>query len=167
MLTLAFKLATPCAIRYSRDTVSDELEGINSKLELGKGEIIRDGTDVAILASGQSVHYALLAAKRLEGSGVSAGVVNMRFIKPLDGDLILKLSQKVKAIVTVEENVTAGGFGSLVLEFLNASDVTNVKVKVLGIADKFVEHGRQEILRKLYGIDDEGIYQTVMGIFSK
>ncbi|MBF0463853.1 MAG: 1-deoxy-D-xylulose-5-phosphate synthase [Nitrospirae bacterium] len=167
MLALAFKLATPCAIRYSRDTVPDELEEINSTLEPGKGEIIRDGTDVAILASGQSVSYALLAAKRLESSGVSASVVNMRFIKPLDGDLIVKLSQKVKAIVTVEENVTAGGFGSLVLEFLNATGLNNVAVKVLGIADKFVEHGRQDILRKLYGIDDDGIYQTVMGVLSK
>jgi 1-deoxy-D-xylulose-5-phosphate synthase len=167
MLELALQLAGPCAIRYSRDSVSDEIDEINSKTELGKAEIIKDGSDVAILATGQSVHYALMAAKRLEGSGVSALVVNMRFIKPIDSGLILKLAQKVKTFVTVEENVTAGGFGSLVLEILNASGISNLKVKVVGIADKFVEHGRQEILRKLYGLDDEGIYRTVMDVVNK
>ncbi|MEO5357547.1 MAG: 1-deoxy-D-xylulose-5-phosphate synthase [Nitrospirae bacterium YQR-1] len=167
MLELALQLSCPCAIRYSRDSVSDQLEEINSRLELGKAEIVKDGSDVAILATGQSIHYALMAAKHLEGSGVSALVANMRFIKPFDSGIILKLAQNIKTFVTVEENMAAGGFGSLVLEHLNATGISGLKTKIIGIGDKFVEHGRQELLRKLYGLDDEGIYQTVMDVLKK
>ncbi|MDO9289633.1 MAG: 1-deoxy-D-xylulose-5-phosphate synthase, partial [Thermodesulfovibrionales bacterium] len=176
MLELALKHNGPSAIRYPRgkvssklqvascklnDTENSELRTSNSELlELGKAEILKEGSDVALIAIGNVVHPALGAAERLEKEGIKASVINARFIKPLDKELILTMALKTKRIITIEENMIAGGFGSAVLEYLNSVDIHDVRIKTLGIPDEFVEQGSQAILRKKYGIDEEGIYQN-------
>lgn len=161
MLELALKHNGPSAIRYPRGKVQPS--GISrqpSAFDIGKAEILKEGSDVALIAIGNVVHPALAAAERLGKEGIKASVINARFIKPLDKELILTMASKAKKIITIEENMIAGGFGSAVLEYLNSMDIPDIKIKILGIPDEFVEQGSQAILRKKYGIDEEGIYQA-------
>lgn len=162
MFRLALCLDGPSAIRYPRGKCPDALQvtGYASEsLEIGRAEVLTEGDDIAIIAIGNTVSPALKAADMLQKDGISPCVINARFIKPLDEDLILSVSGRIKRIVTVEENVLAGGFGSAVLECLNRAGVTDVSVRRIGIEDEFVEHGSQAILRKKYGLDEEGIYR--------
>lgn len=180
MLRLAISLNYPCAIRFPRGVLSKELEEINtSPVSLGKVEVIKNaGVDndtnkdtnkdnIAILAIGHSVEPAYGAAKRLEEEGISVTLVNMRFIKPLDTDFIKDLIKKTRVIITVEENSIAGGFGSLILEYLNSINSDGIRVKMIGLPDKFIEHGSQKILRKIYGLDEDGIYEAVKKIIKE
>ncbi|MDP3048784.1 MAG: 1-deoxy-D-xylulose-5-phosphate synthase [Thermodesulfovibrionales bacterium] len=162
MLEFALKHNGPSAIRYPRGKVISnfKFQISNSELEMGKAEILKEGSDMALIAIGNVVHPALAAAERLEKEGIKASVINARFIKPIDKELILTMASKTKRIITVEENMIAGGFGSAVLEYLNGMDIPDIKIKILGIPDEFVEQGSQAILRKKYGIDEEGIYQA-------
>ncbi|MDI6744111.1 MAG: 1-deoxy-D-xylulose-5-phosphate synthase [Thermodesulfovibrionales bacterium] len=182
MLELALKHNGPSAIRYPRgkasyglrvtsyelkDKKNSELRTPDSGLlEMGKAEILKEGSDTALIAIGNAVHPALAAAEKLEKDGIRASVINARFIKPLDKELVLTMASKTKRIITVEENIIAGGFGSAVLEYLNSMDIPDIKIKILGIPDEFVEQGSQAILRKKYGIDEEGIYQSCKAFFS-
>jgi len=167
MLELALKHNGPSAIRYPRGKVqSSGISRQPSAFDIGKAEILKEGSDIALIAIGNVVHPALGAAERLEKEGIKASVINARFIKPLDKELILKIASKAKRIITVEENMIAGGFGSAVLEYLNSMDIPDMKIKILGIPDEFVEQGSQAILRKKYGIDEEGIYQSCKAFLS-
>ncbi|MCL4457488.1 MAG: 1-deoxy-D-xylulose-5-phosphate synthase [Nitrospirae bacterium] len=164
MLKFAVNHNGPSAIRYPRGKTcrpSDNNNG-RSEIKLGKAEILSEGRGVAIIAAGNTVAPSMKAAELLKKDNINACVVNMRFIKPLDEDLIISLCGKVKRIVTVEENMLAGGFGSAILECLNNAGMHDVKVKRIGIGDEFVEHGAQAILRKKYGLDEEGIYTAVV-----
>ncbi|MDI6890388.1 MAG: 1-deoxy-D-xylulose-5-phosphate synthase [Thermodesulfovibrionales bacterium] len=186
MLELALKHNGPSAIRYPRGKVSDKLqvtsckltEKNNSKdsslvtrhsslLDIGRAEILKEGNDIAIIAIGSTVYPALSAAEQLGKEGISAMVVNARFIKPLDRNLLLSIVSRVKRIITVEENALAGGFGSAVLEFLNKMEVYDVRVRRLGIPDEFIDQGNQDELRKKYGLDEEGIYHTALSILKE
>src|SRR3990172_5026503 len=162
MLRFALRHDGPSAIRYPRGKVLPNLGyGIrNTELTTGKAKVLSEGDDIVILAVGNTVHPALQAAERLRADGIGPSVVNVRFIKPLDEDLILSLAEKSKRIVTVEENVLAGGFGSAVLECLSKAGLADILVKRIGIGDEFVEHGAQSVLRKQHGLDGEGIYRT-------
>ena len=124
--------------------------------------MLREGEDLLILALGASVYPALAAAEQLAARGFSATVVNARFVKPLDENLILTLAAKHGRVLTVEENVLAGGFGSAILELLADHGLTGVSVKRLGIPDIFVEHGAPNILRQKYGLDADGILQAAL-----
>lgn len=168
MLVLALEHNGPSAIRYPRGkTVDQSAAGIvRPAIRIGKAEILEEGGDVVILAVGNTVNTALKAAGRLREDGIRPCVVNARFIKPLDKDLIITLSGRIKLIVTIEENVLAGGFGSAVLECLGAAGLTEVIVKRIGIDDEFVEQGSQSILREKYGLDEEGIYRTCKALFN-
>jgi 1-deoxy-D-xylulose-5-phosphate synthase len=117
---------------------------------------------VVILGIGVTVIAALEARKRLEDEHISATVVNSRFVKPLDRELMTSLARKIPCVVTVEENVVQGGFGSAVLECLSDEGITGNRVLRLGIGDTFVEHGSQKILRAKYGIDAAGIAKAVV-----
>jgi 1-deoxy-D-xylulose-5-phosphate synthase len=130
-------------------------------LPMGKGEVLQEGTDVAIIAIGVPVWHAVTVAKRLEQEGISTAVVNARFVKPLDQDLIVEVAKKVRYVVTVEEGCKMGGFGSAVLEALSDGGVTDVRTKVLGLPDWYIEQGPQDFLRERYGLTAEGIYQSV------
>ncbi|MDO8444739.1 MAG: 1-deoxy-D-xylulose-5-phosphate synthase [Deltaproteobacteria bacterium] len=162
MLKSAFSFGLPASIRYPRGSVYGvKADKEVRELEIGKGEVLRDGEDVCIVAIGSTVYPAIIAAQELEKEGIKAAVINARFVKPLDADLITDMAGKTGKIITVEENVLQGGFGSAILEMLEEKGISGIKVKRLGIPDKFVEHGGQDALRKRYGIDKDGIVKAV------
>lgn len=168
MLSLALKHNGPVAIRYPRGKVKrlsarpSGNGGASNPFNIGEAELLRSGGDVALIALGHTVLPALSAAALLEAEGIGAAVVNARFVKPLDARLICSVAAEAKRVVTVEENVLAGGFGSAVLELLHDRGLEGVHVKRCGISDAFVEQGRQDELRKKYLLDQEGIYQTAL-----
>lgn len=164
MLEFGLGLDAPVAIRYPRGKALPVGETACSSLSRGKAEVLLDGDDLAIFAVGQSVAPALAAADRLREQGINAAVVNARFVRPLDEELVLTLAEKTKKIITVEENVLAGGFGSAVLECIARSGLPGITVRLLGIHDVFVEHGTQKLLRRKYGLDEEGIYQAAIAL---
>jgi 1-deoxy-D-xylulose-5-phosphate synthase len=152
----------PIAFRYPRGSgygvpLDDEIK----PLEIGRGEVLREGGDVLLLAIGSTVHPALQAATRLNAEGISVTVVNSRFVVPLDEELIGDLALRHRVLMTVEENVITGGFGSAVLELLHATGNIPPRVYRLGIPRCFVEHSPQAVLRKQYHLDPEGIAQEI------
>jgi 1-deoxy-D-xylulose-5-phosphate synthase len=162
MLKTALELNGPVALRYPRGAgYGVPLDKEIQSLPIGKGELLRDGADLTIVAIGSTVMPAFKAAEQLAGQGINAGVINARFIKPLDADLILGQARVTGRIITVEENVLQGGFGSAVLELLHDNGMSQVKVKRIGIPDHYIEQGSQAQLRKDVGIDAEGIATAV------
>jgi len=154
----ALEAGHPMAIRYPRGCGA----GIPLKKEfrsipVGKGELIKEGKDIAIMAIGSTVMPSLEAAEHLTAYGIDALVVNARFVRPLDEELILEAVSYTGKIVTVEDNVLSGGFGASVLELLEKAKISDIKVKRLGIPDEFVTHGKQDFLRSLYHLDAQGI----------
>ncbi len=163
LLYTAVKAQRPMAIRYPRGSgLGVDLDTELHELTIGKGEILRHGEDVAILAIGVTVAPALEAAEELASNGIEATVVNARFAKPLDSELIIDLVGHTKRLVTVEENALCGGFGSSVTKFLQESGIHDIQVKSIGIPDEFVEQGSQAILRAKYNLDAKGIAQQVL-----
>ncbi|GKS64229.1 1-deoxy-D-xylulose-5-phosphate synthase 1 [Nitrospira sp.] len=162
MMKTCLEFNGPISVRYPRGvSLGVKMDPAPQALPIGKGELLKPGTDVAIVAIGVSVWQAVEAAKRLDKEGVSAAVVNGRFAKPLDQELILDVAKQVRYVVTVEEGCRIGGFGSAVLETLSDAGVTDVKTKVLGLPDWYIEQGPQDLLRERYGLTAEGIYQSV------
>ena len=161
MLVTALKYDGPIAFRYPRGAGTGTiLEKDIQPLPIGKAQILKEGEDVLILAIGQSVCEALDAHSELAQLGISAAVVNCRFVKPLDVELICSLAKKIPRIITVEENIRQGGFGSAVLEEFNDSGITGFQLERIGIPDTFVEHGPQNLLRSKYGVDADAIVET-------
>ena len=157
----------PISVRYPRGvSLGVPMDDAPKALPIGKGELLKDGTDVAIMAIGVSVWQSHQAAERLSKEGISTAVVNARFAKPLDQDLITEVARRVRYVVTVEEGCKMGGFGSAVLETLSEARVTNVITKVLGLPDWYIEQGPQDLLRERYGLTAEGIYQSVKDLVS-
>ena len=158
MLRTAVDHDGPIAIRYPRGAAEGvALENDTIPIPIGKGEVLKKGEDLVIFAIGRTVTEALSAHAMLKEHDISATVVNCRFVKPLDTDLIGSLSKKIPRLITVEENVRQGGFGSAVLECLSDLGITGFQLKCIGIPDTFVEHGSQEFLRSKYGIDAAAI----------
>jgi 1-deoxy-D-xylulose-5-phosphate synthase len=167
MLYTAVDHPGPIALRYPRGRgVGVPFSPTLHKIPIGRAEVLREGEDLLILAVGASVAPALEAAAALEKQGFQATVVNARFIKPLDEGLILNLAAKRGRILTVEENMAQGGFGSAVLELL-ADHGLLAPVKRLAVPDQFVEHGSPEILREKYGLDAQGILQGALEILEQ
>ena len=158
MLKTAVDHPGPIALRYPRG----QGEGVAmdeppSPLPIGKGEIISHGDDLLILAIGKTVGTAIKARELLIHENITATVVNARFVKPLDQELILGLARKTKKIITVEDHVKTGGFGTAVLECLADNGLVDVVVRRIGVDDTFVEHGTQAELREKYEIDASSI----------
>lgn len=168
MLRLSLRHSGPSAIRYPRGKIPQNGEsGVrNAELKIGEAEVLIEGDDIAIIALGNTVSAAIKAAEMLAGDGIRPCVVNARFIKPLDKATILSLAGVTGRIVTVEEGVVAGGFGSAVLECLNNAGMTDVVVSMVGIGDEFVEHGPQSLLRKKHKLDEAGIYSACRTLFA-
>lgn len=165
LLYTAIKNPGPMAIRYPRGGgLGVSLDEEWRELPLGRGEVVREGGEVVLLALGATVAPALEAAERLAGVGVGAGVVNLRFAKPLDTELILSLADRTGRLVTVEENALAGGVGSAVLGLLETHGAS-ARVVRLGLPDEFIEHGPQGLLRSRYSLDEEGIARQVLAAF--
>mgnify|MGYP001161923941 CR=1 FL=1 len=157
MLAYALQLDGPCAIRYPRDGDVGPLDAPVPPIEHGKAELLREGSDLAFIAPGDTVARCLEAAALLEEKGLSAAVVNARFIKPLDAALLAELASRCQALVTVEEHVAAGGFGSAVLEMLNAAGLPTDHVLSIALPDHFPTHGDSDALRARYGLDAPAI----------
>ncbi|ULA61315.1 MAG: 1-deoxy-D-xylulose-5-phosphate synthase 1 [Nitrospira sp.] len=155
----------PASVRYARGvSLGVPMDPEPTALPIGKGELLREGTDVAIVAIGVTVCPAMKAAERLAQEGISAAVVNARFAKPLDTELILKTAKNVRCLVTVEEGCKMGGFGSAVLEALSDAGLL-LRTKVLGLPDWYIEQGPQDLLRERYGLTADGIYNSVKQLF--
>jgi 1-deoxy-D-xylulose-5-phosphate synthase len=166
MLWTALTIDGPVAIRYPRGAGEGvELPQRPHALPVGQAEMLRAGADLAILAVGATVYPAMEAAKALSSLGVEAAVVNARFVKPLDGDLLNSLALNFNRLVTVEEGALAGGFGSAVLEMLEARGLNYVTLKRLGLPDEFVEHGDRNIFLKRYNLDAAGIVSVIQRTF--
>jgi 1-deoxy-D-xylulose-5-phosphate synthase len=156
----------PASVRYSRGSVWGVVMDAELKaLPIGKGELLRDGEDVALIAIGITVLPALQAAERLAEQGISAAVVNARFVKPLDHALIAQVAGQVKCLMTVEEGCRLGGFGSAVLESLSEQGIMHLPTKVQGLPDKYIEQGPQDLLRVQYGLTADGIYEEAKALF--
>ena len=154
MLEFALRLDKPCAIRYPKSAPSLQPVAVN-QIELAKAEVLREGKDIAIIALGAMVEPALEAADMLKNDGLEACVVNARFVKPLDKELLLSLADKFKYLVTIEDGILDAGFGSAVLEAVNRP------VLRLGFPCEFIEHGRRIQLLEKYGLDASGIYNSI------
>nr|HID58083.1 1-deoxy-D-xylulose-5-phosphate synthase [Desulfobacterales bacterium] len=167
MLKTALEYNGPIAFRYPRGQgIGVPLEEEIKPLKIGEAEILAHGKDVLILAIGSTVLPSLMAQKELKEQNIEATVVNCRFVKPLDTELITRLASDIPQIVTVEENVVHGGFGSAVSESLSDAGIPNLRILRLGIPDLFVEHGAQAFLRSKYGLDGPGIARAVKRMLS-
>ncbi|MEZ6115984.1 MAG: 1-deoxy-D-xylulose-5-phosphate synthase [Pirellulaceae bacterium] len=166
MLDLALKLDHPSSIRYPK-TNAVTVAGDRSPVEFGKGELLKWSHDGMIVCCGTQLDDCLKAADRLAKEGINVGVINARFIKPLDEELLLKALNESSYVVTVEEGALAGGFGSALLELACQHGVNTSHIRRLGIPDQFVEHGeRAELLADL-GIDSDGIVRTCRQLSSQ
>ena len=188
MLKTALSLDGPAVLRYPRgQAVGVEMAGPPRTLPVGRGELLREGRDIAIIALGNAVHPALRAAEALAMRGIDAAVVNARFVKPLDRELILTWARRCGRVLTVEEHAVAGGFGSAVAETLAAAGVAigdvvdratdggvldgaasasgGVALRMLGIPDEFVPAGKPAVLRERYGLTPEGIARAAEQLF--
>ena len=167
MLLTAVQHDGPIALRYPRGAATGiPIDRTAAPLPLGKAKVLTKGGDILILAIGRPVNDALEAFENLKAQGISATVVNCRFVKPLDVDLICSLARNIPHVITVEENVRQGGFGSAVLEALNDEGITGIRVERIGVADTFVEHGPQQLLRSLYGIDAAAIVKAAQRLMN-
>ncbi|OHD66177.1 MAG: 1-deoxy-D-xylulose-5-phosphate synthase [Spirochaetes bacterium RBG_13_51_14] len=155
----------PMAVRYPRGRGEGvPLQTDFRELPIGRGELIKNGGDVAILAIGSTVYPAMMAAEQLAEMDIDCAVVNARFAKPLDEDLIIELARKTERILTVEDNAAAGGFGSAVMELLARQSVA-VRIDCIGLPDRFIEHGPQEFMRAAFDLDADGIVRRVKQSF--
>ncbi|MBZ0274035.1 1-deoxy-D-xylulose-5-phosphate synthase [bacterium] len=162
MVYSAVEYRMPVALRYPRGNGPGAAVGAGfNLLPFGKGELLREGDDLVIVAYGNRVYPALTVAEALAKEGKSVAVINARFAKPLDAGLILPWAKKTRRVVTVEDGARRGGFGSAVLELLAEDDATGVRVRMVGLPDEFVEHGTQQELWTKYGIDEAGIEKAV------
>ena len=163
MLKTAVDHPGPISLRYPRgEGWGVEMDAQMKSLEIGKAELLRDGKDLVIAAIGHTVMPALKAAEDLTSLGIEAAVVNARFVKPLDKTLFRDLLGRVPRLITVEDHVVAGGFGSAVIELLADEGLSGVEVKRLGVPDRFIPHGTQDELKKLCGFDKDAIAQAVL-----
>ncbi|HZY10267.1 MAG TPA: 1-deoxy-D-xylulose-5-phosphate synthase [Bacteroidota bacterium] len=158
--------AGPVAIRYPRGNgVGVTLKKDFDQIEIGKGEILREGQDVALLAIGNMVYPSIKAAELLATDGISAEVVNMRFIKPIDAALLDNICKRFSYILTIEDHVLHGGFGSAVLECIAEKNYKQLHIKLHGLPDEFIEHGTPAELYSILKLDPPGIASVAKNFF--
>lgn len=159
MLGFAVDLGRPASIRYPK-TTAEIIERQVAPVELGKAELIRWGEDGMIMCCGTQLGESIRAAETLRQEGLDVGVLNARFVKPIDGEMIQRVLEESGFLVTVEEGTLMGGFGSAVLEEANRRGLDTRKIRCLGLADEFVEHGDRDELLAKYQLDAEGLVQV-------
>ncbi len=161
MLEFAVSIKAPCAIRYpkggTQNNTAPELP-----IKLGKAEVLKDGKDIAIISIGVMAETALEIARILEAKKIHATVINARFIKPLDENLLADLFGRIKRVVTIEDGALEGGFGSAVLEYIERSHLSGIKLKRFGIPDRFIEHGKKEELFAKYNLTPQAICDVIV-----
>ena len=164
MLKTAFDCGKPCAIRYPRGAGTGvAIDKNTTALRIGRAKVLIEGKDVCILVMGNHVRTALEAARALKENKISASVVNMRFLKPLDEETIRAMLSKTCNFITIEENSLSGGFGESVKSLLSGTGAT---VKSIGLPDKFIEHGSSQVLREKYGLTVNNIVKTAKELLS-
>ena len=167
MLHKAIQLNTPAAIRYPRANIPEgSLDNGCNPVEIGKGEILREGRDGVIIAYGAMVYPSMECADMLAEKGIDVTVVNARFAKPLDEDLIMKVAGKNQIVITVEDHTEVGGFGSAILELLVEKGINTQNVRKMGIPDRFTEQGSRDIILKTLNLDAEGIYKNFISAWN-
>jgi len=151
----------PIALRYPRgNALGVKINEQFAKIEIGKSEKLKDGEDVALIAVGSMVDYALKAGTNLQSVGINAEIINLRFIKPLDSEMLDDIAKRFNKIITIEENTIVGGMGSSILEYYNEKNYKNEVLRI-GIPDIFIEHGTQKELHASLKIDPEGITEKI------
>lgn len=167
MLYTALQQSSPTAVRYPRGNgVGVNMDPELQEIPLGEGRLLRSGSDLTLLAIGTMVGAAVEAADQLQVQGITATVIDARFVKPLDAKLITEWAQKTGHVITIEDHVKAGGFGSAVLELLADQGVA-AKVQQIAIPDQFVSHGKQDQLKEAYGLTAENIVKTALTMLQR
>ncbi|SNX55373.1 1-deoxy-D-xylulose-5-phosphate synthase [Thermoanaerobacterium sp. RBIITD] len=163
MIKLSTKIKGPCAIRYPKGKVDEYDRNRSCNFDIGNAEVLSEGNNVVIFALGRMVNTAMKAKYELEKYSIFPYVINLRFAKPLDINLILDISRKVDYIFTIEDNVISGGIGSGILELLNENGIYK-KVVRIGFPDKFIEHGDVDSLFKKYKLDSNSLVKYVIEV---
>ncbi len=161
MMEFAMQYDGPIALKYPRGAAYMGLEEFKETIEFGKSEIIKEGKKIAILSVGNMMEECIKVVDNLEGEGLNPALINVRFIKPMDRELLLKLSKEYDMIVTVEENVKTGGYGQMVSLFLHENDLDN-QLLTFAIPDCFVEHATTVRQRQWCGIDADSITNSIL-----
>ena len=161
MMKFAVNYNGPIALRYPRGEAYDGLKEFRTPIEYGKSEILYDEEDIAILAVGSMVKTAEEVRHELRVRGYSCSLVNVRFVKPIDEELLMQIAKEHRLVVTMEENVRTGGFGDHVLEYYN--DIgSSVRVVNVALPDDYIEHGNVDVLRRETGIDAETVIKRII-----
>lgn len=166
MMQYAVSFPTPIAVRYPRGTAYDGLKDYRAPIKLGKSETIAEGSGVALFALGSMVQTAEKVAELLKETGIEATVINARFAVPFDKDKVEELAQNHKLLVTMEENVTSGGFGEHISSYVNENDL-DIKVQIVAIPDAYVEHGNVDRLKEDIGIDAKSVYEKILNLYKQ
>ena len=161
MLKFAIKYEGPIAIRYPRGEAYEGLEGFREKIVYGKAEMLYPEKDIALLAVGSMVRVAEEVRESLKEKGLSCTLINARFVKEFDRELIASLAEDHKLLVTMEENVTTGGFGERVVDYVESNDI-DLRVLKIALPDMYVEHGNVNILYKDAGIDAQSVVERIL-----
>ena len=156
MLRFAVRMETPVAIRYPRGTAYDEFQEYRAPIAFGKSEAIYEEDSIALVSVGHMFENAVKAREIIKDTGYNWSLVNARFVKPLDEEMIVELAKDHRLIVTIEENVASGGFGDRVLEVVNKNRL-DVKVLNITLPDDYIEHGSVKALREEVLLDPESI----------
>lgn len=165
MLEFAVNLQSPVVIRYPRGKEADTKFVKHERIENGKAEILKQGNDISILAIGKMVEKALEVANILEQKGKNAEVINVRFLKPIDENTILKSIEKTKKVITIEDNILIGGLASNIEKLIAEKVGDKIQIKTFGWKDEFITHGKPNELEKKYGLDIENIINTIESSF--
>ncbi|MBQ8591326.1 MAG: 1-deoxy-D-xylulose-5-phosphate synthase [Lachnospiraceae bacterium] len=166
MLKYALELGVPIALRYPRGEAYDGLEEFRAPVVYGKSEVIYEEEDIVLLAVGSMVKTAVKVRELLHERGYSCGLVNARFVKPIDEEMLQEVSDKYRILVTMEENVASGGFGEKVRTYLNSVHAQCELITVT-IPDEYVEHGNVDLLTKEVGIDAESVAEKIIAAMDK
>ena len=167
MLEFAVALNKPIVIRYPRGGEGKNKFEKHEKIELGKAELIEEGKNLTILAIGKMVDRGYELLKKLKEIGIEAELINVRFLKPLDSDLILKSIRKTKKIITIEDNILEGGLASSIKELLIDNKIEDIKIKNFGYPNVFVKHGTVDEIEKLYGLDIDNILKETKELINE
>lgn len=161
MVRFAVDFQYPVALRYSRGEAYEGLKEFRAPIEYGKSELLYEESEIAVMFVGHMSFLAEQVREDLKAAGYQCSLINARFVKPLDTEMIRKISENHRILVTIEENVLTGGFGEQVEDFVMREDIP-LKVRTIGISDDYVEHGNVDVLRKEVGLDRESIVKKVI-----
>lgn len=161
MMKFSIKQKGPVAIRYPRGEAYDGLEDKREPIVMGKGEVLYSGKEIAILAVGSMVKTAVKVKEQLENQGLQPTIVNMRFVKPLDTQLLDEIVKTHSLVITMEENVKNGGFGEKILQYFNDKEY-QVQVRIVAIEDQFVSHGSVDDLMKHQNMDADSVTKRIL-----